>query len=415
MQNTASGSFANLNENVNYLDEPDYAMLIRTVDLSNKMSKQPIFIDEHAYNFLSNSNLFGGEIILSNIGSVGNVFMYEPMYERASLAPNSIMIRMLENNRYYYYWFLNPIVNETLKIIGSDSVQAKFNKTQLRQFCVAHPSESEQQKIADYLDEKTAQIDSIIDNTKQSIAEFKKYKQALITETVTKGLNPDVKMKDSGIEWIGEIPEHWGITKLKYLLNKEKDSLKVGPFGSSLKSGDYVEDGYWVYNQRTVLDSNFETNDTFISKEKYHELINFKIEEEDILITTRGSIGKVSRVPKEFNEGVLHPCIIKFKIDSNKVVYEVLEKVFNYSDFVSKQLKLLSNSTTIDVIYSYTLKNIAYPMIPIKEQQQIADYLDEKCAHIDNLIADKEKLIGEFETYKKALIFEYVTGKKEVD
>lgn len=108
-------------------------------------------------------------------------------------------------------------------------------------------------------------------------------------------------------------------------------------------------------------------------------------------------------------------CIIKFKIDSNKVVYEVLEKVFNYSDFVSKQLKLLSNSTTIDVIYSYTLKNIAYPMIPIKEQQQIADYLDEKCAHIDNLIADKEKLIGEFETYKKALIFEYVTGKKEVD
>ena len=89
----ASGSFASLNENVKYLDETDYAMLIRTVDLSNKRSTKPVYINKHAYNYLSNSNLFGGEIILSNIGSVGSVFIYEPMYERASLAPNAITLR----------------------------------------------------------------------------------------------------------------------------------------------------------------------------------------------------------------------------------------------------------------------------------------------------------------------------------
>ena len=215
----ASGSFASLNKNVQYLDEPNYAMLVRTVDLSQKNNTKRVYINEHAYNFLSNSNLFGGELILSNVGSVGNVYLYEPMYENASLAPNSIMIRMKESNRYYYYWFLNPRVNDTLKMIGSNAVQTKFNKTQLRQFLVARPDYEKQQLIATFLDQKVSEIDHIIEKTKLSIEEYKKYKQSLITETVTKGLDKNVKMKDSGVEWIGGIPEHWGAIRLKCLFD----------------------------------------------------------------------------------------------------------------------------------------------------------------------------------------------------
>ena len=104
----ASGSFASLNANVQYLDAPDYAMLVRTADLSGTKDKR-VYINESAYHFLSNSNLFGGEVILSNIGSVGNVFLYESMYERASLAPNAIMIDGCPNNKYVYYWFVSLI------------------------------------------------------------------------------------------------------------------------------------------------------------------------------------------------------------------------------------------------------------------------------------------------------------------
>jgi type I restriction enzyme S subunit len=102
----ASGSFADLAANVKYLDSPDYAMLVRTADLSGTRDNI-VYIDEHAYNFLSNSNLFGGEVILSNIGSVGNVFYFEPTYKRNSLAPNAIMINGCENNRFIFSYDVN--------------------------------------------------------------------------------------------------------------------------------------------------------------------------------------------------------------------------------------------------------------------------------------------------------------------
>ena len=134
----ASGSFADIDANVQYLDEPDYAMLVRTADLSGTKDKR-VYINKHAYNYLSNSNLFGGELILSNIGSVGNVYIYEPMYEHSSLAPNAIMLDGSKNNKFIYYWLINPLVNDELKKIGGNAVQLKFNKTQLRQFKAVCP------------------------------------------------------------------------------------------------------------------------------------------------------------------------------------------------------------------------------------------------------------------------------------
>lgn len=390
----ASGSFASLNKNVQYLSEPNYAMLIRTVDLSNKTNKQPIYIDKLAYDFLSNSNLFGGEIILSNIGSVGNVFMYEPMFEHASLAPNSIMVRMIENNRYYYYWFLNPVVNETLKIIGSDTVQAKFNKTQLRKLLVARPSIDEQKKIATFLDDKTAQIDTIIDKTKQSIIEFKKYKQALITETVTKGLNPEAKMKDSGIEWIGEIPEQWHVSKLKRFSN-----IRYG-LGEPPKLS---EDGLPIIRATNIERGKIVTNN--LIKAKIEDIPSAKdvvLKHGDILIVRSGAYaGDVALVSQEW-EGALagYDMIISlFDINPKFTSYALL------SDYILKaQLYLSRMRSAQPHLNAADVGKVQIVVPSLSEQQQIADYLDEKCSHIDSLIADKEKLIREFEDYKKALI-----------
>lgn len=179
----ASGSFADLAENVTYLDNPDYAMLIRVADLSGTKDK-PVYIDKKAYDFLSNSNLFGGEVILSNIGSVGSVYIYHKMYEYASLAPNSIMLNKSDDNRFVYYWFMNPIANNELKRIGGNAVQAKFNKTQLRQFKIALPPSEEQYRIAAYLDEKCTLMDNIIAKQKKLIERYKAYKISFINEMI---------------------------------------------------------------------------------------------------------------------------------------------------------------------------------------------------------------------------------------
>ena len=279
---------------------------------------------------------------------------------------------------------------------------------------IAFPPLAEQQRIADFLDEKCGEIDSIRSDIQKQIDILNDYKKSVITEAVTKGLNPKAKLKDSGIEWIGKIPEGWSIKKIKFLLSNETDSLKVGPFGSQLSGTDLVSDGFWVYSQRVVLDRNFENNTMFISKEKFDSMKGFHVRTDDILITTRGSIGKICKVPESFSEGVLHPCVIKFRIDQNKYSYKFLEFIFNDSGIVEKQLNYLSNSTTIEVIYSGTLKNLQVPYPPLSEQKAIADYLDEKCSEIDATIADKQRQLETLDEYKKSLIFEYVTGKKEV-
>jgi len=217
------------------------------------------------------------------------------------------------------------------------------------------------------------------------------------------------KMKDSGIEWIGMIPKDWSITKIKFLLSNENDSLKVGPFGSQLSGTDFVAEGYWVYSQRVVLDKNFEHNSMLVTKEKFDAMSAFRVRENDILITTRGTIGKICRVPKKFSEGILHPCIIKFRIDEQKYCYKLLELIFNHSGILQKQLNYLSNATTIEVIYSGTLKNLQIPFPPIDEQQKIADFLDGKCADIDQIRADIEKQIEILMDYKKSVITEAVT------
>ena len=132
------------------------------------------------------------------------------------------------------------------------------------------------------------------------------------------------------------------------------------------------------------------------------------------MVTTRGSIGKIAKVPKVYKEGVIHPCIIKCLIDESIYKYELLEYIFNESDFIINQFKRLSNGTTIDVVYSDTLRNIYLPDIPFNEQEQIVKFLNEECSKFDKLIQIKKNKLEKLQDYKKSLIYECVTGKREI-
>ena len=279
---------------------------------------------------------------------------------------------------------------------------------------VSLPSISEQQKIADFLDKKTAQLDKVKTILEEQIQKLKDYRASLIYETVTKGLDKTVPVKDSGIDWIGQVPEGWGVSKLKFTLEKVSNNIKVGPFGSSL-SGDAIRSsGKWVYNQRNVLDNNFTETDTFISDAKWKELKNFSVVSGDILLTTRGTIGRIAIVPKDYFEGILHPCLMRFRVDSHIVQPRLIKYFFNDTTLVKEQLKFLSNSTTIDVIYSYNLKNIIIPIIPLEEQYGIVEYLDKQCSNVDALIKVKQEQIDNINKQRQTLIYDYVTGKRRV-
>ena len=219
------------------------------------------------------------------------------------------------------------------------------------------------------------------------------------------------EIKDSGFEWLGKVSSDVKLVPLKYLLKKERMPIKVGPFGSQLSGADFLreESDFWVYNQRTVLDENYESGDAYISCDKYETMSGFHVYEDDILITTRGTIGKITRIPHLHKPGILHPCIIRFRIDDSKYNYRLLKLLFNQSDFVTSQILYKSNATTIEVIYSDTLKNIILPVWDMKTQGKIADFLEAKCTEIDTLIADIQTQIDTLEQYKRSVITETVT------
>ena len=356
------------------------------------------------------------DVLLCCVGTIGRCCVYE--YDQSIAFQRSVaFLRPLQqtNARYLKYALQSDSTLIQEQFLINKSAQDGLYMGSVRELIIPYPnSKSEQQAIADFLDKECAQIDSIAVDLEKQIDLLQQYKKSLITETVTKGLDKSVPMKDSGFEWIGKIPAHWDFKRLKFMLENSSDSMKVGPFGSALSGSDFTDEGKWVYNQRVVLDNNFSENTTFVSEEKFQEMRSFAVYPGDILITTRGTIGKVAIVPEGANEGILHPCIIKFRVDKEMIIPELLQLIFNESDFVKDQFTLMSNATTIEVIYSYSLKDILLPVIPADEQTKIYGYLSKKCIVIDGIIAEKQKALATITQHKKSLIYEYVTGKKRV-
>lgn len=275
------------------------------------------------------------------------------------------------------------------------------------------PSQKEQLRIVSFLDTKCAEIDALIAAKEKTNALLREYRQSIIYEAVTKGLDPNATMKDSGVEWIGTIPEGWSVYRLKHILRPGKDSIKAGPFGSSLTSIEMQGNDVKVFTQRTVLDNDFESGNEYVSEEKSQELRSFMATAGDILITTRGTIGKASIVPSG-KSGILHPCLIKLCVASDIFSEKLLCRILNETSILTEQLIYASNATTIEVIYTQNLLNIYIPIPPHNEQARIDEYLYEQCSKMDDLISINETAIRRLREYRQSLVYEAVTGKIEV-
>lgn len=317
------------------------------------------------------------------------------------------------NSRFLYYMLLS--IRKQILTHQTGGAQAGINDGDVKNLYIVKPSLQEQTQIARYLDYQTSIIDQLIKNKEKLIELLKEKRQAIINEAVTKGLNPKAKMKDSGIEWLGEVPEEWKIKKLKYLLEDCKYALKTGPFGSQLKASDTIDNGdFVVYNQRNVLDNQFTEFKDTISLEKFDSLSGFEVFENDILMTTRGTIGKASIVSNLKSRGILHPCLIKVRVNIKEILREWFLMYVNNTSFFMENVKLESSSTTIEVIYGDTLANISLPIPSINEQIKTLDYIKKIEKKYTDLIQGNLSIINLLKEYRQSLISEAVTGKIDV-
>lgn len=284
----------------------------------------------------------------------------------------------------------------------------------IKDFTTGLPDFDEQNSIAGYLDNKTACIDGLIEKRHKLLSLLQEKRAALISQAVTKGLDPSVSMKDTGILWLGEIPAHWKVKRLKNLLSPAKGAIKTGPFGSQLTVSDMENGTVKIYNQRTVIDGDFEIGENYISKGKFLELRAFEVFPGDVLVTTRGTIGRTAIVPPDAERGILHPCLMRLQPDAKKVLKEYIRLIIENGLFVFEQLKLLSNATTIEVIYSESLKNVILPLPTFSEQQEILNYTKQLEDKLGMAIRKIQEQIQHLREYRQALISAAVTGKIDV-
>ena len=303
---------------------------------------------------------------------------------------NALVVFTKENRNYFY----DVLVSADLNKLNSSNAQPLLTATKVKNVFVPHPPLAEQQKIADFLDERCGEIDSIRSDVQREIELLNDYKKSVITEAVTKGLNPKAKLKDSGIEWIGKIPEGWGLSKIGsiYSLRTQKVSDKnFAPLSVTMKG---------VLPQlENVAKTDDGDNRKLVRKGDF--VINSRSDR-------RGSCG-ISALDGSVS---LINLVLKPRTSMNPRYYNWLFHTDSFADeFYSWGHGIVDDLWTTRW---QEMRNISVPVPPLSEQKAIADYLDEKCSAIDATIADKQRQLETLDEYKKSLIFEYVTGKKEV-
>src|SRR5699024_8947487 len=283
------------------------------------------------------------------------------------------------------------------------------NYSRMKKILIHISSSEKQKKIAKILEDKVSKINNITDKLKQSIEELKKYKQSLITETVTKGLDPNVEIKDSETAYMGDIPFNWNVSRIRYL-----GFLQNG----ISKSGEYFGSGHPFVSYSDVY-KNIELpkNVDGLVESTYEERERYSVKKGDVFFTrtseTIQEVGFASTCMEEVPDAVFAGFVIRFRSETQELNPAYAKYYFRseiHREFFVKELNIVTRASLSQGL----LKRLPVLLPSQEEQREISQFLDEKCYHIDNLIEKKQKIIAEMESYKKSLIYEYVTGKKEV-
>lgn len=308
------------------------------------------------------------------------------------------------NSKYYHYLLHSYDVIKVFYNMGN-GVRQGLNFSEFAKLLLLEPTTVEQQQIADYLDTQCSEIDATAEDIQKEISLLEDYKKSVITEAVTKGLNPDAEMKDSGIEWIGEIPKGWKIIRLKYITNSIGDGLHGTPNYDDLGTIFFIN-GNNLGNRKISITE--KTNR--LTEKEYKKCGVLKLDKRTLLMSLNGTYGTLSMYD---NEPIMLSKSVGYINVCNKETKEYLY-YFLQSPLAQSQMKISLAGTTIANLSLATVRNLKICLPSICEQQQIADFLDTKCSEIDAIIADKKRQLDILADYKKSLIYEYVTGKKEV-
>lgn len=376
------------------------------------MEKVRRFISTSDYEkYRQKTRIESGDILFSKAATIGKTAIVsdEIFMVWSPLAVIKNDATKIDNVFLYYMLNCTYLIN-AIALSGSLNTQINVGMREMEQSRIPLPTLPEQRRIADYLDDRCGYIDGVIEKTRASIEEYKKLKQAIITRAVTKGIRPNRLMKDSGVEWIGKIPEEWERTNAHKIIIDTQNGLTRRDLENSI--------GEIVLKLKNISDNGtIDYQSVNRIKLSQTEFERYVLDEGDFLfVRVNGSkalVGKCA-IFTSCNEPVAYnDHIIRVKLNGM-----IIKRYFQlYLLSLVGRIEIDLRTSTAAGQYTISgegLREINIILPPMSEQSEIANYLDKKCAEIDALISRKESLITELTAYKKSLIYACVTGKKEV-
>lgn len=367
-----------------------------------------VHISEKRWEQADKIQIKNEDLLITKDGTVGKVAIVSDLNGKASLNSGVLLIDLKDkNSKKYLYWVPCSDVFWTwfnYKNSGNSTILHLYQKD-FNEFIYTIPELKEQKLIANFLDKKGSEINAIIEKIENQINLLKNYKKSLITETVTKGLNKNVSMKDSGIEWIGEIPEEWDVSKIKYSL------ILMGSGSTPDSSNPLNYDGEinWIQSGDLYGKSYITETEKTITKYALHGNKSLKryIAPFVVVAMYGASVGNIalSQIDSYTNQAC---CVMKGDNSlDNKYLYYFL--IAN-----KHEMLMLAIGGTQPNISQQLIKNLTIIIPKFNDQLEIVEFLDKKCSEIDSVISKKERQLDLIKGHRKSLIYEYVTGKKRV-
>ena len=372
------------------------------------------FISEETFNALNCTMVYAGDLVFSRLNyPMGRSCIIPNKYECCVVAVDNVIFRPNKDVSKKYLMYVsmcNGFQNENALIARGATMQ-RMSRSQLVKVYVPTPPINAQKAIAEYLDKKCSEIDELISLQEKIIDELTAYKQSIITEAVTKGLNPDVPMKDSGIDWIGKIPDTWKIPKTLWVLEMP---ITDGPHTTP----ELFDTGIPFVSAEAVSCGNggidFSHIRGYISQSFYDECcLKYTPKKGDVyMIKSGATTGRVSIVDTDRIFTIWSPLAV-FRANTKLIVPRYLFYSIQ-GEYYQKQVSLNWTFGTQQNIGMRTLETLLLVLPSIEEQEFIVHYLDKKCSEIDEMISIKQSKIESLKEYKKSIIYECVTGKKDV-
>ncbi len=371
------------------------------------------FLDPEKVNLRWNHfRLKAGDLLISASASMGNIC--EVRQEAEGAIPYTGIIRLWKRGNITISCYVRALVNSVMFTTQVDLLKAgatiqHFGPTHLNRMKIVLPPVEEQKFIATFLDRETAKIDALVAEQQRLIELLKEKRQAVISHAVTKGLDPDVPMKDSGVECLGELPEHWEIKRLGFICQKIGSGKT--PLGGS---ATYIDNGILFIRSQNVYDEGLRIDDVvYISEQTDSEMSSSRVSPGDILLNITGaSLGRTCLVPDDFVPANVnqHVCIIRLVENKLRSYIAMVMK----SNFIKMQIDASQNGAAREGLNFEQISKLSFGFPPVDEQAQIVAFLDSETAKLDTLTVEAQRAITLLQERRTALISAAVTGKIDV-